>query len=317
MSEEEMLQIEGMTPQALATLRENGIRTIEVLAMQKKDTLIDIGISESTAEKILEGAWKKLGYTFKTANTVLEEESKREILTTGSERLDNLLKIEGMEKGGIMVRTLTEFAGAFGSGKTTALLTIVATNLGQTEDITALWIDTESSFSAVRLREIAEARGYDADNILKRVIYAEAVNSEHLSFLLDKADALLKTRKVKILAIDSLPAHFRSEYVGREMLAQRQQRLGKTLRDLLGLAKAYNLAVVFTNQVVANPSGVYTIDPVTLEQPVGGHILGHTSTVRIYLRKTSDPTVRIARTFDVPWIPQRETPIKITKKGIE
>jgi len=264
MSEEALLKINGITPQILATLKGHNIRTVEVLAMHKKEALVDMGITEAVAEKILEGVWKRLGYTWKPADKLLEERELVEKLTTGSPRLDELID------GGIETRALNEIAGEFGAGKTQLLFTILAENLGRRTDCSAIFLDTEETFIPKRVNEIASLRGYDGTDILKRTIYAPVLNSEHFKFLVEKADQLIKTRNIKMMLIDSLIAPLRSEFVGRETLWLRQQILNQILRQLLNYAKLFNLAVIFTNQVVQSPIPQYDWDPTRTQMPTGG-----------------------------------------------
>ena len=124
----------------------------------------------------------------------------------------------------------------------------------------------------------------------------------------------MKKRNVKLIVVDSIIAHFRSEYVGREMLAERQQKLEKHLHRLIGLARAFNAVAVVTNQVQAKPE-TFTSETTI---PTGGNILGHISHTRVMLRKTPTPKLRIARLVVSPNQPEgKETPFKITEKGIE
>jgi len=51
-------------------------------------------------------------------------------------------------------------------------------------------------------------------------------------------------------------------------------------------------------------------------EPVGGHVLAHAATYRVYLRKAKGPK-RIARLVDSPHLPEGEVVFKITAKGIE
>ena len=78
------------------------------------------------------------------------------------------------------------------------------------------------------------------------------------------------------------------------------------------LADLNNLVVYVTNQVMANP-GMFFGDPT---RPIGGHILGHSSTFRIYLRK-SKAEKRIARLVDSPNLPDGEAVFKVTENGLE
>ena len=107
-------------------------------------------------------------------------------------------------------------------------------------------------------------------------------------------------------------ALFRSEYSGRGTLAERQQKLNLHLRDLQRIAEVYNAAVFVTNQVMAKPD-MFFGDPTTA---VGGHILGHASKFRVYLRK-GKAGKRIARLIDSPYLPEGEAVFQVSTKGIE
>lgn len=180
-----------------------------------------------------------------------------------------------------------------------------------------IWIDTENTFRPERIRQIAEARGLDPDETLKNIYVARAFNSNHQMLLVERAEEIIKEkaatdRPVKLLVVDSLMAHFRSEYVGRGTLAERQQKLAKHLSDLHRLADLYDIAVFVTNQVQAKPDAFFG-DPT---RPVGGHILAHSATLRIYLRK-GKAGKRVARLIDSPHLPEGEAVFRITEKGVE
>ncbi|WP_456421510.1 DNA repair and recombination protein RadA, partial [Thermococcus sp.] len=180
-----------------------------------------------------------------------------------------------------------------------------------------IWIDTENTFRPERIKQIAEARGLDPEEALKNIYVARAFNSNHQMLLVEKAEEIIKERAstdrpVKLLVVDSLMAHFRSEYVGRGTLAERQQKLAKHLSDLHRLADLYDIAVFVTNQVQAKPDAFFG-DPT---RPVGGHILAHSATLRIYLRK-GKAGKRVARLIDSPHLPEGEAVFRITERGVE
>jgi DNA repair protein RadA len=130
-------------------------------------------------------------------------------------------------------------------------------------------------------------------------------------------EEVIKERKdtefpVRLLCVDSLTAHFRAEYVGRGELAERQQKLNTHMHDLLSVGEHNNTAVVVTNQVSANPDSFFG-DPT---QPIGGNIIGHTSTVRCYHRK-SKKDKRIVKLVDAPDLPDGEAQMRVTDKGLE
>ena len=176
----------------------------------------------------------------------------------------------------------------------------------------ALYIDTEHTFRTERIIQMAKHLGLDPKEVVKNIIYAEAFTSDHQMFLLDHAADVIKEHNIRLIIIDSLTAHFRSEYVGRESLAERQQKLSRHLHKLIRLARAFNAVAVVTNQVMAKPDVFYG-DAVA---PIGGHIVAHTSHTRIYLRKGKGP-VRIARLVSSPYLPEGEAVFKITENGIE
>ena len=77
------------------------------------------------------------------------------------------------------------------------------------------------------------------------------------------------------------------------------------------MAEKYNIAVYITNQVMANP-GIMFGDPTT---PIGGHVLAHISTYRIYLRRSKEDK-RIARMVDSPNLADSECVFRVTEDGL-
>jgi DNA repair protein RadA len=177
---------------------------------------------------------------------------------------------------------------------------------------TAVYIDCEGTFSPNRIVSMAKAKGLDPQTALKNVFVARAFNAEHQMFIVDKLREQIEEKNIGLIVIDSITSHFRAEYVGRGELAERQQKLNKHLHTLQRLADAFNLAVYITNQVMADPSVIFG-DPT---RPVGGHVLGHFSTYRIYLRRSKE-NIRIARLIDAPNLPESEATFKITEEGIK
>ena len=141
---------------------------------------------------------------------------------------------------------------------------------------------------------------------------ARAFNSDHQILLVDKVLDLIKRGElIRLLIVDSITAHFRAEFTGRGMLADRQQRINKHLHNLMRLAEANNIAVYITNQVMARPDVLFG-DPT---QAIGGHIVGHASTYRIYLRRGRKDS-RVAKMIDSPNLPESECIFFITASGL-
>ncbi|MEM2909945.1 MAG: LAGLIDADG family homing endonuclease [Nitrososphaerota archaeon] len=171
-----------------------------------------------------------------------------------------------------------------------------------------------NTFRTERIESIARRFGLDFDEVSKRIIYAEAYTSDHQMLLLEKSDKVIKENNIRLIIIDSLTSHFRSEYIGRQTLAERQQKLNKHLHKLIRLARAFNAAAVVTNQVMARPDEFFSPAAVS---PVGGHVVGHTSHTRIFLRKSVGRNIRIARLVSSPYLPEGEAVFKITENGLE
>ncbi len=179
-------------------------------------------------------------------------------------------------------------------------------------DGVAVWIDTEQTFRPERIKQIAEAQGMDVQKVLENIKVARAFNSDHQVLLAEKVADLIKDgMPVKILIVDSLMGHFRSDFAGRGQLADRQQKLNKHIHALLRLATTYNIAVYITNQVMSKPDTFFG-DPT---EAIGGNVLAHGMTTRVYLRKGKKGT-RVAKMVDSPFIPESECVFVIADKGI-
>jgi len=308
----EFEDLKTITGNIASQLKKANINTVESLAMETFEELREKlkGVSEEKIREIQIEVWKSKGYWFTPANKLTELRKAELTFSTGSKKLDDLLW------GGIRTRSITEFAGEYGTGKTEILLTSLIETLGKNRDITAIFFDTEETFKENRVNQIAQTRGYTGETILENTIYTPIWHTQHFIEVVNQADLLIKSRNVKLVLIDSIIGPLRAEYVGRETLSYRQQLLNKILRNLLNYAKAFNLAVVVTNQVVANPNSLFMMDPVSQQIPTGGNILAHNAETRIHLRKAQG-NVRIARLIDSSWLPPGECLFRITEKGIE
>jgi DNA repair protein RadA len=308
---ESLEDLPGIGPATAQKLRELGFHTVESLAMATIRELEPAGISEKKALAIISAARSSMSISFIRADELLKMRQNVLRLTTGSKALDKLLD------GGLETQTITEFYGEYGSGKSQICHQLCVNVQLPPErgglNGAALYIDTENTFRTERILQMAKHLGLNPENVVKNIIYAEAYTSDHQMFLLENADEVVKENNVKLIIVDSLTAHFRSEYIGREMLASRQQKLNKHMHRLIRLARAFNAAAVVTNQVMAKPD-MFFGDAI---HPIGGHIVGHTSHTRVYLRRASHGPVRIARLVSSPYLPEGEEIFKITENGIE
>jgi DNA repair protein RadA len=301
----------GIGPATAQKLQELGFHTVESLAMATAHELEPAGISEKKAFALIEAARSMIGVTFIRADELLKMRQSVLRLTTGSKLLDSILD------GGLETQTITEFYGEYGSGKSQICHQLCVNVQLPPErgglNGAALYIDTENTFRTERIVQMSRHLGLDPEQVVKNIIYAEAYTSDHQMFLLDNVDEVIKANNVKLIIVDSLTAHFRSEYIGREMLASRQQKLNKHMHKLIRISRAFNAVAVVTNQVMAKPD-VFFGDAV---YPIGGHIVGHTSHTRVYLRRAAHGPVRIARLVSSPYLPEGEEVFKVTENGIE
>ncbi len=308
---DKIVDLPGVGPATAEKLNDSGYIDIMSIAVASPSELGDAAeIGEATASKIIYGARKLADIGgFETGSSILEKRLQVGHLTSGSKTFDELLG------GGFETQSIIELFGEFGSGKTqVAHQLCVAVQRGKKKggmDSHAFYIDTENTFRPERIVQMSEAMEMDPDEVLSKIHVARAYNSSHQMLLVDKLKDLSKEIKSKLLVVDSLTAHFRAEYVGRGALADRQQKLNKHMHDLLRWSDLNNGVVCVTNQVSSKPDAFFG-DPT---RPIGGHIVGHTATFRIYLRKSKGPK-RIARLIDSPHLPEGEAVFTITKEGI-
>ncbi|MFH1787246.1 MAG: DNA repair and recombination protein RadA [archaeon] len=310
--EPELTDLPGIGPAVAAKLESAGVFDMMSLAVMSPATLSDAaGVSSAVARKAIQAARTMLDLGFTDGVEYAKKRSNVSYITTGSKELDNLLGGKGVES-----RAITEAFGAYGSGKTQLGLTL-AVNVQLPEDKggangKSVFIDTEGTFRPSRINQIAEKLGANPEKVLKNILVARAFNSDHQMLLLEKVTEMIKNGEpIKLLIIDSLTAHFRAEFAGRGQLADRQQKLNRYMHDLMKLAETYNLAVYVTNQVMANPAQLFG-DPTTA---IGGNIVGHASTYRMYLRRGKQGS-RVAKLIDSPNLPDNEAVFWVTEGGV-
>jgi len=308
---ERLEDLPGVGPATAQKLRELGFHTVESLATATIRELEPAGVGEKKAFDVIRAARSSISVSFIRADELLKMRQSVLRLTTGSKAIDDILG------GGLETQTITEFYGEYGSGKS-QLCHQMCVNVQLPPEKGglgggALYVDTENTFRTERIVQMAQHLGLNPEEVVKNVIFAEAYTSDHQMFLLENADTVIKENNIRLIIVDSLTSHFRSEYLGREMLAERQQKLNKHMHRLIRLARAFNAVAVVTNQVMAKPD-VFFGDAV---HPVGGHIVAHTSHTRVYLRKSTRGPARIARLVSSPYLPEGERVFKITENGVE
>ena len=293
-------------------LTSGGFDTMLSIAVASPGELVTLtGVTEAAARKIIITAREKLDMGFESGEELLKKREAVIKITTGSKNLDAIIG------GGVETGAVTEVYGSYGSGKT-SLAHQLAVNVQLPKeqggaDGAVVWIDSEGTLRPEFIKKLAIPKGLDPELALKNFRGVRAFNSDHQMLLVDKIEELIKQGlNVKLVIVDSLTSHFRSEYVGRGTLADRQQKINKHIHALLKLGNTYNIAIYITNQVMARPD-VFFGDPT---EAIGGHVLHHASTYRLYLRRGKKGT-RVAKLVDAPALPEAEAIFIVTDEGIK
>jgi len=302
----------GLSKADLTALVDHGIHCVESIAFMPLRKLMDVkGIGEQKAQKIMASARQLVPMRMVSAAEMLQMRRNMITLTTGASQLDALLG------GGVETGQITEIFGEFRCGKTQICHTLcVACQLpienggGESK---ALYIDTEGTFRPERLVSIAQRFGLNEEDVLENVTYARAYNAEHQEKLLSEVGGVFCESRYALLVVDSCTGLFRTDYQGRNELAERQQSLNRFLRKVQGIANEHGVAVVLTNQVQATPGGPPGQGPAVA--PVGGHVIAHASQTRLFLRKGKGET-RVCKVWDSPSVPEGEAMFSISTGGI-
>ena len=307
--------LDGVGPITTRKLSDAGIHNVMDLIVRGPVEIAEItGMERDTAAKIVEKARQHLveggilAKDFVSASEIYKRRLSIGKISTGTNCLDTLFD------GGIETQALTEVYGEFGCGKTQFAHTLsVMVQKPKEEgglDGSVLYIDTENTFRPERIVTIAQAHGMDPDKVLDRIIVARAYNSAHQTLILEESGPIIEENNVKLLVVDSAVGLFRAEYLGRGTLAIRQQKLNHFVHMLVRIAETYDCAALATNQVMASPD-VFFGDPT---RPVGGNVVAHTSTYRIYFKKSGKK--RIARMVDSPHHPEEEVIFALGEAGV-
>lgn len=303
----------GVGPATIEKLENAGFTDLLSIAVASTGELVGAAeISEATAKKVIAVARANLELEFFSGEEMLRKREQSIKISTGSKELNKLLG------GGIETGAITEAYGQYGAGKS-QLAHVLAVRCQLPKEKggaggACVFIDTENTFRPERIVQIAKALDLNPEDVLKNIKVARAFNSDHQMLLAEKIEDLIKKHNVavKAVVVDSLTAHFRAEFIGRGTLADRQQRINKHMHALSKLADKYNLAVYVTNQVMTKPD-MFFGDPT---EAIGGHIVAHNSTYRVYLRRGKKGT-RVAKMVDAPNLAESEATFIIKDEGIK
>ncbi|KAL5204690.1 hypothetical protein ABZP36_009561 [Zizania latifolia] len=309
----EQLQASGIAALDVKKLKDAGLYTVESVTYTPRKDLLQIkGISEAKVDKIVEAASKLVPLGFTSASQFHAQRLEIIQVTTGSRELDKVLE------GGIETGSITEIYGEFRSGKTQLCHTLCVTcqlplDQGGGEG-KALYIDAEGTFRPQRLLQIADRFGLNGADVLENVAYARAYNTDHQSRLLLEAASMMIETRFALMIVDSATALYRTDFSGRGELSARQMHMAKFLRSLQKLADEFGVAVVITNQVVAQVDGSAMFAGPQIK-PIGGNIMAHASTTRLALRKGRGEE-RICKVISSPCLAEAEARFQIVSEGV-
>lgn len=316
----ELQQFKSVSSEIIQKLKQQGIGNLEVIAGKDPLDLVDeLGITQAKAKKLIKQAKDNLKFYFQTATQALQRRKNVMRLKSGCNAIDELVN------GGFETQSIIEFYGEFGAGKIQFVdqLSVLAqkpVNQGGLNGA-ALVIDTENKYRPERVKIIAKRFEMDQAQTLQNIVIARPHSSDQQITIIEKINQssdLKQTlgkqmkKRIRLIIIDSLVAKFRNQYVGRGTLSERQQKLNKHLGHCLSYATTNNAIVMVTNQVVSNPDFLYTGQMI---KPVGGNIVGHSSSYRFYLRKAKDAK-RIIKTIDAPDLPIAQAVYELYQGGI-
>ncbi len=309
--EEEMtvMDLPGVGPATADKLSTAGFEDLMAIAVATPGELVEAaGVGESAAKKIIAAARAAMKMGFESGIDILKKRQNVLKIPCGSSNVNKLLG------GGFETGAIVECYGEFGSGKTQIAHDLVVQCQKQDPNAVAVFIDTENTFRPERIIELSKGAGLEPEKVLGNIKVARAYNSDHQMLLAEKVSDLITKQNlnVKIVVVDSLTAHFRAEFIGRGTLAERQQKLNKHMHELLKVADSYNVLVYVTNQVMARPD-VFFGDPTAA---IGGHVVAHASTFRIYLRKGKKGS-RVAKLVDSPNLPDGEAAFMVETSGLK
>ena len=307
--------LEGVGPVTTRKLSDAGIHNVMDLIVRGPVEVAEItGMERDTADKIVNKARKHMveggmiAKDFVSASDIYKHRQSIGKITTGTDSLDTLFD------GGVETQALTEVYGEFGCGKTQFAHTLsVMVQKPKAEgglEGAVLYIDTENTFRPERIVSIAQAHEMDPEKVLDNIIVARAYNSAHQTLILEEAGPVIEENNIRLIVADSAVGLFRSEYLGRGTLSNRQQKLNHFVHLLSRIAETYNCAAIATNQVMASPD-VFFGDPT---RPIGGNVVAHTSTYRIYFKKSGKK--RVAKMVDSPHHPEEETVFILGEAGV-
>lgn len=324
--EEIITAVEEPLDLSVSQLKGVGAKTEEKLTSFGVTSLFDIcirgakEISEITSvAKDVAKSWAFLAHSMLEEKNLIRRSdmpvSELLVYQKNHKRLKtNCIAVDNLYGGGLIPEAVYEVYGEFGSGKTQFCLSLTSEVIAKNERV--IWIDCEDTFRPKRLIEILLARGLVVDedeaiSKLDNVLYFHTPTTEHLSGTVNSLSKLMLANKTTLLVLDGSIGQFREEYLGRGTLSERQNEIARLMTHIKNISYYFRCTVLFTNQVQSDPAIMFG-DPI---KPIGGNIVAHASTYRVYFKKSGKN--RIARMVDSPEDKNSDASFILNEKGID
>lgn len=244
--------------------------------------------------------------SFLSTADLLQHEQQTEKVETGSKNLNGLLG------GGLCLGEITEAYGSFNTGKSQLAFSLCVNLPILNPKYCTLFVDTEASFRSSRIVDICKAKKADEKKILESIKLVRVKCTKEQVEIINKIDKILESDpNIKLVIIDSLIAHLRAEYLGREQLVERQQILANMLHKLGEVVEKHKVGVYITNQVGTDPTRLFGDPTIAL----GGNVLAHFSQTRLYFRN-GKKGMKVAKLTDSSCLPEGEAVFHIQTGGI-
>lgn len=187
--------------------------------------------------------------------------------SSGTEVIDELLD------GGFETDTITTIYGPFSSGKTTICILAAISTVRAGKKV--IYVDTESSFSVDRLKQLAPD---DYKEILGKMIFIAPTSFQNQKAIFQKLAALV-TESIGLIVVDSIAIFYRLSKGADVSIQDVNKEMRTQLYYLADVAKIHKIPVLLTNQVYAS---FEVKDEVKI---VGGDLILYSSKCVIELQK--------------------------------
>ncbi|WBF07962.1 DNA repair and recombination protein RadB [Methanothermobacter thermautotrophicus] len=199
-------------------------------------------------------------------------------------RIPTESSIDRIMGGGVERRTITQFYGPPGSGKTNIAIKLAVETARRGKN--TVFIDTEGGLSVERIRQVS---GDIFDRVADSIIVFEPSSFTEQGEALQRTFSFLKTHgdSTDLVVLDSAVALYRLKEGNASSF---NLDLGRQMFLLLQMARRFDLAAVITNQIysITGDGGREYVSP------VGGTLLRYWSKVMVELEMGERPGERFA-----------------------